>query len=117
MIPNSLIMVVQSEPRDGDMVYLEKDMEAFRNRVVELDMVEADVAGEIVELGQKYWNDDDSSTIIGYEVPFPYPISNVCLDCFARGKAVYDEPKPKVGSHAVVNFVASGDCEFFRPGE
>ena len=66
-----IIVVIQNEPRDGDIAYLEKDLEAFKNRVVELDMVEADVADEVVELGQTYYNDEDSSTIIGYEVHIP----------------------------------------------
>ena len=50
-ISSNLIVVIQNEPRDGDIVYIEKDLEAYRNRVVRLDMVEADVADEIVELG------------------------------------------------------------------
>ena len=66
-----LIVVIQNEPRDGDIVYLEKDLEAFKKRIVELDMVEADVADEVVVLGQTYYNDEDSSTIIGYEVHVP----------------------------------------------
>jgi len=66
-----LIVVIQNEPRDGDIVYLEKDMESFKKRIVELDMVEADVADEVVVLGQTYYNDEDSSTIIGYEVHVP----------------------------------------------
>ena len=67
----NVIVVIQSDPRDGDIVYLEKDFEAFKNRGVELDMVERESASEIIELGQTYWNDDDSSTIIGYEVELP----------------------------------------------
>ena len=66
-----LIVVIQNEPRDGDIVYLEKDLEAFKKRIVELDMVEADVADEVVVVGQTYYNDEDSSTIIGYEVHVP----------------------------------------------
>lgn len=66
-----LIVVIQNEPRDGDLVYLEKDMESFKKRIVELDMVEADVVDEVVVLGQTYYNDEDGSTIIGYEVHVP----------------------------------------------
>jgi len=104
-IPSSLIVVIQNEPRDGDIVYVEKDLEAFRNRVVGLDMVERESASEIVELGQMYWNDDDSSTIIGYEVQLPYAIHNTCGECFM------DTEGREVGSHLVVNFVAEADCE------
>lgn len=109
-IPDSLIVVVQTEPRDGDIVSLEKDLEAFKNRVVELDMVERESASEIVELGQTYWNDDDSSTIRGYEVRFPYPINNLCGDCFHSMEHHY-EATHEVGSSLVVNFVAVGECE------
>ena len=107
-ITHSLIVVIQNEPRDGDMVYVEKDAEAFTNRLVALDMVEADVADEIVELGQTYWNDDDSSTIIGYEVQFPYLINNTCPECFGEGEQDSDH---QVGSHMVINFVAKADCD------
>ena len=108
MIPKSLIMVVQNEPRDGDMVYLEKDMEAFRNRVVELDLVEADVADEIVELGQKYWNDDDGSTIIGYEVQLPFVVNRWCRDCWY---GLDDGYSPDIGDTVYFECVAKADCE------
>ena len=109
-IPNSLIVVIQNEPRDGDIVYLEQDEEAYRNRVVELDMVERESASEIVELGgATYWNDDDSTTIKGYEVQFPYPISNVCADCFPQPDSGYQIHK--VGTGMVVNFVEDEACE------
>jgi len=108
-MPKTLIVVIQNEPRDGDFVYLEKDFEAFKNRVVELDMVERESASEIVELGQTYWNDDDSSTIIGYEVQLPYVIENVCADCFHQPDSGYQIHK--VGGSMVVNFVEKTDCE------
>jgi hypothetical protein len=108
-IRNSLIVVIQNEPRDGDIVYVEKDEEAFKNRVVELDMVEADVADEIVELGQMYYDDDNACTIVGYEVKFPYPIDDVCLDCFQSEDSGYQIHK--VGESMVVNFVEKTDCE------
>jgi len=104
-IPSSLIVVIQNEPRDGDIVYVEKDLEAFRNRVVGLNMVDIDGADEVVELGQTYYNDEDSSTITGYEVKLPYAIHNTCGECFM------DTEGREVGSHLVVNFVAEADCE------
>ena len=108
-IRNSLIVVIQNEPRDGDIVYLEKDEEAYRNRVVELDMVERESASEIVELGgATYWNDDDSTTIKGYEVQFPYPINNVCDDCYW---SMEQDAVHKAGSSMVINFVEKTDCE------
>ena len=106
-ITNNLIVVIQNEPRDGDMVYVEKDAEAFKRRVVELDMVEADVADEIVELGQTYWNDDDSSTVIGHEVQFPYLILNTCPACFWEDEQDSDHHP---GDHMVVNFISRADC-------
>ena len=109
-IPNSLIVEVQNEPRDGDIVYLEKDFEAFKKRIVELDLVEADVADEVVELGQTFYWDDESATIIGYEVQFPYPMKTVCVDCFPWLQHLLRD-FPKIGSHMVVNFVAKADCE------
>ena len=66
-----LIVVIQNEPRDGDIVYLEKDLDAFKKRLVELGQVEADLDDVGVILGQRYWNDEDCSTIIGYEVHVP----------------------------------------------
>ena len=66
-----LIVVIQNEPRDGDIVYLEKDLEAFKKRLVELGQVEADLDDVGVILGQRYWNDEDCATIIGYEVQVP----------------------------------------------
>ena len=107
-IRNSLIVVIQNEPRDGDIVYLEKDEEAFRGRVVELDMVEADVADEIVELGQMYYDDDNACTIVGYEVKFPYPINDVCDDCYW---SMEQDAVHKAGSSMVINFVEKTDCE------
>jgi hypothetical protein len=109
-ITNSLIVVIQNEPRDGDIVSVEKDEKAYRNRVVELDMVERESASEIVELGQTYWNDDDSSTIIGYEVQLPYQIRDLCPDCFfdaEQGGGFGHE----VGEHMVINFVAEEHCQ------
>jgi hypothetical protein len=111
-IRNSLIVVIQNEPRDGDIVYVEKDLQAYRNRVVRLDMVEADVADEIVETGQMYYDDDNACTIIGYEVQFPYPIDDVCLDCFQREDSGYQIHK--VGESMVVNFVEKTDCKNCR---
>jgi len=81
-ITKSLIVVIQNEPRDGDTVSIEADLQAFKRRVVELDMVEADVADEIVETGQMYYNDDDSTTIIGYEVQLPHFIK--CESCMEK---------------------------------
>jgi len=113
-IRNSLIVVIQNEPRDGDIVSIEKDLAAYRNRVVRLDMVEADVADEIVELGQMYYDDDNACTIIGYEVQFPYLINNICGDCFWDGE---QDAVHEVGTHLVVNFVAQADCESCKEEE
>ena len=63
-----LIVVIQNEPRDGDIVYLEKDLEAFKTRVCELAFA---TIFEEIELGQLYYNEDDHSTIVGYEVHVP----------------------------------------------
>jgi len=68
-IPNNLIVVIQNEPRDGDIVYLEKDEEAFKKRLIDLGMV--DEAVDSVELGWTYSNDDDFCTVIGHEVIVP----------------------------------------------
>ena len=111
-ISSNLIVVIQNEPRDGDIVSIEKDLAAYRNRVVRLDMVEADVANEIVELGQMYYDDDNACTIVGYEVKFPYPIDDVCLDCFQREDSGYQIHQ--VGESMVVNFVEKSDCENCR---
>jgi hypothetical protein len=108
MIDKNLIVVIQNDPRDGEEVYLEKDFEAFKRRVVELDLVEADVADEVVELGQTYWNDDDSSSIIGHAVQLPYLVNNVCPECFGEGEQDSDH---QVGLHMVVNFVAEAGCD------
>ena len=108
-ISSNLIVVIQNEPRDGDTVSIEKDLAAYRNRVVRLDMVEADVANEIVELGQMYYDDDNFVTIIGYEVQFPYPINNVCLDCFQSDDSGYQIHE--VGESMVINFVEKLHCQ------
>ena len=107
-IRNSLIVVIQNEPRDGDTAYLEKDLEAFKGRVVELDMVEADVADERVGTGQMYYDDDNACTIIGYEVQLPYAVHNTCGACFKDGE---EDAVHEAGTHLVVNFVAQADCE------
>ena len=112
-ISSNLIVVIQNEPRDGDIVYVEKDEEAFKNRVVELDMVEADVADEIVEPGQMYYEDLSSTTIIGYEVRFPYTVEDVCLDCFQSEDSGYQVHK--VGESMIVNFVEKLHCENGHP--
>ena len=106
-----LIVVIQNEPRDGDIVYLEKDLEAFKERVVALDMVEADVADEVVELGQTYYNDEDSSTIIGYEVKLPFVVNRWCRDCWAG----FDHGgSPDVGDY--FECVEEADCEICKKG-
>ena len=103
-IPNSLIVVIQNEPRDGDIAYLEKNQEAFKARLTELGMEERDTGSEVVELGYTYVNEDDFCTVIGHEVQFPYPINNVCLECFQNFIV-------KVGESMVVNFLEKTDCE------
>ena len=108
-----LIVVIQNEPRDGDIVYLEKDLEAFKNRVVELDMVERESASEIVELGQTYWNDEDSSTIIGYEVKLPFVINRWCRDCCY---GLDDGYSPDIGDTVYFECVEEADCEICKKG-
>ena len=103
-----IIVVIQNEPRDGDIVYLEKDLEAFKERVVALDMVEADVADEVVELGQTYYNDEDSSTIIGYEVKPPFVVNQWCRDCWY---GLDDGYSPDVGDTVYFECVTGADCE------
>ena len=65
-----LIVVIQNEPRDGDIVYLEKDLEAFRNRVQIFTGIEVADTDDI-DLGVRYHNEWDMSHIIGYEVNVP----------------------------------------------
>ena len=108
-----IIVVIQNEPRDGDIVYGEKDLEAFKKRVVELDMVEADVADEVVILGQTYYNDEDSSTIIGYEVKLPLVVHRVCRACWYVLNHGYS---PDVGDTVHFECVASKDCEALDHG-
>ena len=105
-----LIVVIQNEPRDGDIAYLEKDMEAFKKRIVELDLVEAEDADELVVLGVTYYWDDEDATIVGHEVKLPYPSNNLCADCF-NSMEDHREAEHKVGETLVVNFVEAGECE------
>ena len=108
------IVVIQNEPRDGDIVYLEKDLGAFKERVVALDMVEADVADEVVELGQTYYNDEDSSTIIGYEVTLPFEVNRWCRDCWY---GLDDGYSPDIGDTVYFECVAEADCENCKGGK
>jgi len=105
-ISNSLIVVIQNEPRDGDIVYVEKDEEAFRNRVREVICEEWE--DDQIELGQRYYDDCAMVTIIGQEMQFPYPINNVCDDCFW---SMEQDAVHKAGSSMVINFVEKADCE------
>jgi hypothetical protein len=106
-IPNNLIVVIQNEPRDGDIVYVEKDEEAFRNRVREVICEEWE--DDQIELGQRYYDDCAMVTIIGQEMQFPYPINNVCPDCFQRQDSGFQNHN--VGESMVINFVEKADCE------
>lgn len=106
-IPNSLIVVIQNEPRDGDIVYVEKDEEAFRNRVREVICEEWE--DDQIELGQRYYDDCAMVTIIGQEMQFPYPINNVCPDCFQRQDSGFQNHN--VGDSIVVNFTDEEHCE------
>ena len=114
-ITSNLIVVIQNEPRDGDIVYVEKDEQHFKDRVAELGMVEQETASEIVELGQMYYDEDNFCTVIGYEVQFPYPIENVCLDCFQSEDSGYQIHE--VGDSMVVNFVEKLHCQNGHPEE
>ena len=106
-IPNSLIVVIQNEPRDGDIVYVEKDEEAFRNRVREVICEEWE--DDQIELGQRYYDDCAMVTVIGQEMQFPYPINNVCPDCFQRQDSGFQNHN--VGDSIVVNFTDEEHCE------
>ena len=103
-----LIVVIQNEPRDGDIVYLEKDMEAFKKRIVGLDLVEAEDADELVVLGVTYYWDDEDATIVGYEVKLPLVVHRVCRDCWYVLNHGYS---PDVGDTVHFECVASKDCE------
>jgi len=110
-ISNDLIVVIQNEPRDGDIVYVEKDEQHYRNRVREVICEEWE--DDQIELGQRYYDDCAMTTIIGYEVQFPYPISNVCADCYHQPDSGYQIHK--VGTVMVVNFVEDEACENGHP--
>ena len=47
-------------------------------------------------------------TIVGYEVKFPYPINDVCDDCYW---SMEQDAVHKAGSSMVINFVEKTDCE------
>ena len=108
-ISNNIIVVIQNEPRDGDIVYLEKNEEAYKERLTELGMEERDTGSEVVELGYTYVNEDDFCSVTGHEVQLPYPINNVCGDCFHQPDSGYQIHK--VGESMVINFVEKTDCE------
>jgi hypothetical protein len=112
-ITNNLIVVIQNEPRDGDIVYVEKDEQHFKDRVREVIDTEWD-DGDI-EVGQKYYDEDNFCTLIGYEVQFPYPIENVCLDCFQSDDSGYQIHE--VGESMVINFVEKANCQNGHPEE
>ena len=108
VIANSLIVVVQNEPRDGDIVYIEKSFEDFKQRVVDSEMV-SESGSEVIELEQTYYDDSMMSTIRGYAVQLPYTIENVCPDCFQRGDSGYQNHS--IGDSMVVNFTDEEHCE------
>jgi hypothetical protein len=107
-IPNNLIVVIQNEPRDGDIVYLEKDEKAFHKRLVELEMVGVALDASTWQTGQTFYNEDDFCSVTGHEVQFPYPINNVCDDCYW---SMEQDAVHKAGSSMVINFVEKTDCE------
>ena len=107
-ITNNLIVVIQNEPRDGDIVYALESEVAYKERLTELGMEERDTGSEVVELGYTYVNEDDFCTIVGYEGRLPYYTISVCGECFWEGE---QEAQHEVGSHLFVNFVAEADCE------
>jgi hypothetical protein len=100
-----LIVVIQNEPRDGDIVYLEKDMEAFKTRVCELAM--ETIFGEI-ELGQLYYDEDNFSTIVGYEVKLPFVVNRWCRGCWY---GLDDGYSPDIGDTVYFECVAEADCD------
>ena len=108
-ITRNLIVVIQNEPRDGDIVYLMESEVAYKERLTELGMEERDTGSEVVELGYTYVNEDDFCTMTGHEVQLPYVIENVCADCFHQPDSGYQIHK--VGGSMVVNFVEKTDCE------
>ena len=70
-ITNNLIVVIQNEPRDGDIVYVEKDEQHFKGPVREV--IDTEWGDGDIEVGQMYYDEDNFCTLIGYEVQFPYP--------------------------------------------
>ena len=108
-ITNNLIVVIQNEPRDGDIVYALESEVAYKERLTELGMEERDTGSEVVELGYTYVNEDDFCTMTGHEVQLPWAVYNLCNDCFDIGHR--DAPDHEVGTLMVINFVAEADCE------
>ena len=113
-ITRNLIVVIQNEPRDGDIVYLMESEVAYKERLTELGMEERDTGSEMVELGYTYVNEDDFCTMTGHEVQLPYAIYSTCGECFWEGE---QEAQHEAGSHLVVNFVAQADCESCKEEE
>jgi len=108
-ITRNLIVVIQNEPRDGDIVYLMESEVAYKERLTELGMEERDTGSEVVELGYTYVNEDDFCTMTGHEVQLPYEVRNVCPDCFfdaEQGGGFVHE----VGEHMIINFVPVDWC-------
>ena len=111
-VSNTLIVVIQNEPRDGDMYYLMESEEAFNQRLVELGMVPSGETDFEWSLGWTYDNEDDFCSVTGHEVQLPWAVHNLCNDCFDSGHR--DAPDHEVGTHMVINFVAEADCESCR---
>ena len=107
-IANSIIVVIQNEPRDGDIINAMESEEAFNERLVEWGRVPPDETDFEWSLGWTYNNVDDFCSITGHEVQLPYLVNNICGDCFWQGEqdAVHEE-----GSHLVVNFTDKPNCE------
>ena len=105
-----MIVVIQNEPRDGDIVYLEKDMESFKKRIVELDLVEAEDADDLVVLGVTYYWDDEDASIVGHEVKLPFVVNRWCRGCWDG----FDHTvQPDVGDY--FECVEEADCEICKP--
>jgi hypothetical protein len=116
-ITHSLIVVIESQPQQGNTVYFEKDQTEYKERLSELGMPGRDIdLGDNyrdVELGHNYYNGGTRITATGYEVLLPYSVQNLCNDHFKAGEGSADH---EVGDHILINFVAEAACETCRNG-
>jgi hypothetical protein len=113
-VSNSLVVVVQNEPRDGDIVYLEQSLEDFKQRVVDTGM-EPESGSEVIELEQTYYDENMMSTIKGYSVQLPFEVTVTCADCFFESDQ--ELPPHREQESLVINFVTKTNCESCKEKE